>query len=46
MNIDKDGEWYLETSLPISFLIKNSSNIFDIKIYLHTVRKAREAEGL
>lgn len=30
MNIDKDGEWYLETSLPISFLIKNSSNIFDV----------------
>lgn len=30
MNKDKDGEWYLETSLPVSFFIKNSSNIFDI----------------
>ena len=30
MNKDKSGEWYLETSLPVSFFIKNTVDIFDI----------------
>ncbi len=31
MNKDKNGEWYLQTELPVGFYIKNSLNIFSIE---------------
>lgn len=29
MNKDTNGNWYLETELPVNFVIKNSQNVFD-----------------